>query len=351
MTRRTMTAYRLLEWGRAEFGEIDVPEPGVGELLIRVGGAGLCRTDLDLMSAPAGHFAFGPPFTLGHETAGWIEQAGSGTRLPEGTAVVVSCVHSCGLCEFCVRGNDNHCWEAVTLITRGMGLDGGLAEYVVVPEREVVALSALEPRHAAPLADAGVTSYHAITRSRAALAPDSIAVVYGIGGLGAFAVQLLRVLTAARIVAVDPSPTRRTLALKLGADDALPFDGDLGASIADITGGRGAHAQFDFVGTDETLAVAGTSARPKGRLTLCGMGGGSLPIGWFKIASGCEVVISQGGTLSDLHEVVALAESGRLTIDTEPFALHDVEHAYLQLRNGELHGRAVVEPAMGSLST
>src|SRR5271156_4514229 len=145
---RTMTAFRLLGWGHAYFADVDVPQPGVGELLIRVGGAGLCRTDLDLMSAPAGHFAFEPPFTLGHETAGWVEQAGPGTSVKEGTAVVVSCVHSCGRCEFCVRGLDNHCWEAVTLITRGMGLDGGLAQYVVVPEREVVPLSSLEPRRA-----------------------------------------------------------------------------------------------------------------------------------------------------------------------------------------------------------
>src|SRR5690554_134408 len=221
-----MTAYRLLEWGRpAEFVSVDVPTPGPGQVLLKMAAAGLCGSDLHLLDAPPGFFPFDPPFTLGHENAGWVVALGPGaTRFAEGDAALASSTSSCGYCEPCLGGWDNYCLDSVnmssrmmTMRVRGIGFDGGLAEYVVAPERELVALRNLDPAIAAPLADAGATSYHAVQTALPVLRPGSTAVVIGAGGLGSYAVQYLRLLSPAKVIAVDLSRQRLDYARELGA--------------------------------------------------------------------------------------------------------------------------------------
>jgi propanol-preferring alcohol dehydrogenase len=199
-----MTAYRLVEWGHApEYVDVEVPRPGPAEVLMKMGAAGLCGSDLHLLAAPPGAFPFQTPFTLGHENAGWIADRGPGaTRFEIGAAVLASSGSSCGRCEQCLQGWDNYCWETVNMQTRmmsmrvrGIGRDGGLAQYVVVPERELVPLGSLSVQRAAPLADAGATSYHAVRSVLPVLIAGSTAVVIGAGGLGSYAIQYLRLLS------------------------------------------------------------------------------------------------------------------------------------------------------------
>jgi propanol-preferring alcohol dehydrogenase len=343
----TMTAFRMTAWGtKPTFADVAIPEPGPGEVRVRIAAVGLCHSDILLQDSPPGAWPFDPPFTMGHENAGWIDAVGADvTNLSAGTPVLVSCVRSCGVCDQCVRGRDNYCWWSTKYTTRGVGLDGGLAPYMVAPAREVVALKNLAPAQAAVLADAGATSYHAVRRSLPHLVPGSTAAVIGAGGLGGYAVQYLRLLGAAEVIAVDISRDRLRYASELGAHHTVVSDDQAASTIRDITDNVGVNAIFDFVGVDSTLNLALDIAAPVGRITVCGANGGRAAVGWGAIPGGCEFVVSLGNTLSDLREVVALAERGRLRIETENFKFTDVERAYDALRKGEVLSRALVEIA------
>jgi alcohol dehydrogenase, propanol-preferring len=346
-----MKAFRLVAWGQPpEFVDVARPEPGPGEVLVAMRGAGLCRSDLDVMDQTPGSQPFaaviGDGFTLGHENAGLVAGCGAGViDLAEGEAVVVHHVRSCGHCGFCLDGVEQACQTfargAVTL-TRGIGLDGGLAEYMVVPRHELVKLGALSPEESAPLTDAGVTAYRAVRSALHCLKPGSTALVIGLGGLGFYGVQFLRLLTAARIIGTDRVPERLKLAQLAGADAVFLSDADSRDRIMDLTSGKGADVILDFVGNDATLALAAAVSRPMGRIVLVGLGGGTMPVGWGHMATGAEFAISLGSSRSDLAEVCALAAGGKLRHEVERFAFDDVALAYERMRAGTLSGRAVI---------
>ena len=176
-------------------------------MLIKVGGAGACHSDLHVMEWAAGFLPYELPFTLGHENAGWVEAVGPGVkRLEVGEAVAVYGPWGCGRCAPCRATLETLCEHASELRAAGGGLgrDGGMAEYMLVPDpRLLVPLGDLDPRDAAPLSDAALTPYHAIKLALATLVPGSSAVVIGVGGLGHMAVQLLRALSPARVIATD----------------------------------------------------------------------------------------------------------------------------------------------------
>jgi propanol-preferring alcohol dehydrogenase len=341
---RTMTAFRLQAWGRpAEFAEVEVPRAGAGEVVLKMAAVGLCGSDIHMFHAAAGALPFDPPFTLGHENAGWIAECGAGvTALKEGMAVLASSVNSCGHCEMCLRGRDEYCSRSVSMSTRGIGMDGGLAEYLVVPQHSLIPLRALTPSQAAPLADAGGTSYHAVRFAGEVLVPGSTALVIGAGGLGSFAIQYLRQLYGTHIIAADKSPLRLAYARRMGAHEVLETGGQNAEQIKKLTHGRGVEAVLDFVGTDDSMRLAAAVARPLGRIVICGMGAGSLGVSWGKLAPGCQTMLSIGFSLKELREVVALAEQGRLLVETEEFPFRRTPQAYDRLERDELTGRAVV---------
>jgi propanol-preferring alcohol dehydrogenase len=227
----------------------------------------------------------------------------------------------------------------------GLGLDGGMAPFLLVPDaRLLVPLGELDPVEAAPLTDAGLTPYHAIKRSLPVLVPGSTAVVVGAGGLGHMAVQMLRHLTPANLVVVDQRQEAVSLALDLGADHGVVAGAEAATQILDLTGGVGADVVLDLVGVDDTLALAAAVTRPLGHLTIVGIGGGSLAVSFFGIPYEVSVATTYWGSLPELMEVIALAAAGHVRARVERFTLEDAPRAYEMMREGTLDGRAVVVP-------
>lgn len=328
--------------------EVPVPEAGPGQVRIKVAGAGLCHSDLHIMHAPADTFGFKLPFTLGHENAGWVDALGPGaTGVTVGEAVLVYGPWGCGHCVNCLQGMDNYCQNgSLAEAGCGLGINGGLAPYMIVPAvRCLVPLGDLDPRDAAPLTDAALTTYHAIKRSLHLLGADSVAVVIGAGGLGQMAVQLLKVLSAAtRVVAIDMSASKRTQALALGADHAVAPGEEAVALVQQLTHAQGAQLVLDIVGTDDTLQLAARMGRRLGHITIVGIGGGTLPVSFMTLPNECAVCSPYWGTISELHEVVALARAGRIRMTTERVPLESALDAYARLERGEVAGRVVVTP-------
>lgn len=344
-----MKALQLVRWqAEPELREVDVPEPGPGEVLVEVVATGLCHSDLHVMEWPEGTLPWRLPFTLGHETSGRVAALGSRTAgLTEGEPVLVYGPWGCGSCGQCAAGAENLCERRDELPGTGCGLgyDGGLAEYVLVPSaRLLVPIGELDPVTAAPLTDAALTSYRAVKRELPRLVPGSSAVVIGVGGLGHVAVQLLRALSPARIVAVDVRDRARRRALEAGAEIALDGDGLAAAELRGAVGARGATVVFDFVGTDQTLALAAAAITMSGHVSLVGIGGGTFPMAVGLLPFEWSLSKPSWGTLPELHEVVALARAGSIRIDVERFALDEAVAGYRRLRDGDVDGRAVVLP-------
>lgn len=344
-----MKAYRFVAWGQPpRLEDVAEPEPGRGEVVVKVGGAGACHSDLHLMEFPEGIVPFELPFTLGHENAGWVHALGDGVRdLEIGEPVAVYGPWGCGRCGRCRRGMENYCDHAAELGAAGCGLgrDGGMAEYQLVPStRFLVPLGDLDPRDAAPLTDAGLTPYHAIKRSLGLLEPGTTAIVIGVGGLGHLAVQILRALSPARIVALDTDERKLALAREIGADEVIAAGDDAAARIQALTGGLGAELVLDFVGNDATLALAAQVGRVLGHVTVVGLGLGTLPFSFLAFRYECSLATTYWGSVTELTEVLSLARGGKIRARADRFALDDVADAYQRLRDGALDGRAVITP-------
>jgi propanol-preferring alcohol dehydrogenase len=343
-----MQAFRLLAPQKPpELREVPVPEPGPGEVLIKVGGAGACHSDLHIMDAPARPGKEGIyPFTLGHENAGWVEKLGPGaTGFSVGDAVLVYGPWGCGLCPTCRLSQENYC-ERGDVLAGGLGAQGGMANYLLVPStRFLIPIGTLDPADAAPLSDAALTSYHAVKRSLHLLGAGATAVVIGVGGLGQMAVQLLRTLSSATtIVAMDTAPDKLTIAKEMGADEALISGEDAVKRVKDMTHGQGAALVLDMVGIDPTLRSAAQVARVQGDITIVGLGGGALPVNFTSVPRECSVASPYWGSISELMEVVDLALAGKIKLIVDHFPLGKAAEAYHLLHDGKIRGRAVITP-------
>jgi D-arabinose 1-dehydrogenase-like Zn-dependent alcohol dehydrogenase len=326
---------------------VDVPEPTVSgplDVVVRIGGAGICRTDLHILQGEL-EAAFHPrlPYTLGHENAGWIEEVGAAvTHVAPGDPVIVHPAITCGLCEACRAGNDMHC--PTSRFPGVDGWNGGYAELLKTSTRSVVKLPAdVDPADVAPHADAGLTAYHAVKRAAHVALPGTTAVVIGVGGVGHVALQLLRELGSSRIVAVDPSADRRRLAGELGADEVLDGDGGVDA-VRDLTGGRGAELVLDFVGSDQTHGDSLAMLARGGTYSIVGYGGTLTAPSGALVGSEHAAVANLVGSWVDLWEVLQLHARGTLTLKTEEHPLEDVNDVLARLREGEITGRAVLVP-------
>ncbi|HKG66701.1 MAG TPA: NAD(P)-dependent alcohol dehydrogenase [Solirubrobacteraceae bacterium] len=342
-----MQAVRLTAWERpARLVEVPVPEPRPGEVLVRVAAAGLCHSDLHLMHWPAGALPYELPFTLGHEIAGTVAALGPGAEgLEPGEPVLVYGPWGCGGCHSCSVGAEHLCERPPTARGAGLGRDGGLADYVVVPSpRLTVPLDGLDPVAAAPLADAGLTPYHAIRRALGLLRPGTSAIVIGVGGLGHVAVQLLKALGPSRVVAVDRRDEALEVATRGGADAALQAAGLTPLELRRAAGARGAALVLDCVGSDETLSLAAGAVAPGGHVSLLGLAGGRFPMHFGGVPLETSVIFSNWGTRSELAEVVELARDGAVSMEIERISLAEVPEAYERLAAGGGRGRLVAVP-------
>jgi len=345
-----MIAYRLVKPQQPpQLLDVPKPLPGAGQILIKVGGCGLCHTDVAIMGktkAQLEEWHATPPFTLGHEIAGWVTDIGQGVNgFKTGEPVAVVPVWgSCGHCPPCRRGEENFCYYITNLNGAGIGSDGGLAEYIVVEARFVVPIGDFDPVLAAPLTDAGLTTYTAIKPALPSLVPGTTAVVIGVGGLGLLGVQLLRTLCSARVIAVDPDAKHLQMAKDHGADKTLTSDATTAGQIREITSGAGANFILDCVGAEPTLKTGITALARLGRLTLVGAALKTIPFGLHEVPWGSQLVTSMNGGTVNLREVVELARLGRIKTVEDRYPLARVADAYKDFIAGKVSGRAVCIP-------
>ena len=343
-----MKAARLHAYGQAlVIEDVPAPEPGAGEVVIRVDGAGFCHSDIHVID---GEVRILPqlPAILGHENAGTVVECGREVRsVREGDEVAVFGAWGCGRCDYCVAGHEQLCmtpeWAGLSRHS------GGYAEYMLVPhERYLVPLTSLRPREAAPLTDAALTPYRAVRKALSFLEPDYFTLVIGLGGLGQYGLKLLRLLSGSPCIVVDISEQKLRLARELGAAHVINGkDPKAREAVMDLTRGRGVAAAFDFVGTDSTLGLAVSVTRALGKVSHIGLAGGTARL---KVLENTRFEVlfeaTLWGTIKELREVIALAESGQLTlIDTEFAPLERVNDVYTRLKAGEVEGRAVITPA------
>lgn len=341
-----MKALRLTSWGSpAKLVDVPMPDAGPGEVIVEIAASGACHSDVHLMTWPEGQLPWQLPFTLGHENAGRIHAVGPGVAgWQRGDAVLIYGPWGCGACRACRLGRENYCEHANDLrgAGGGLGFDGGMATYMRVPStRLLVPLGDFDPVRAAPLADAALTPYHAINAARDRLVAGSTAVVIGAGGLGQMAIQLLRVTTPARVIAIDTDESKLELARMYGADRCVHGTSDQAKLLRDC---GPAELVLDVVGSQATLALAAKLLKPEGRLAIVGLGGGVLPMGFFAVPYGAQVATSYWGTYPELVELVALAKTGRLRIEVEAHPLDQALEVYERLRDGKISGRAVLIP-------
>ncbi|MCZ2109965.1 MAG: NAD(P)-dependent alcohol dehydrogenase [Dehalococcoidia bacterium] len=333
---------------KPEVVEVPKPEPGPGQVLLRVSAAGICHSDQFVMSLPPEGFRYPLPLTLGHEGAGIVAALGEGAEgVAIGDSVAVYGPWGCGRCVKCAEGKENYCLNAAAegIMPPGLGSPGAMAEYMIVDSpRHLVPLRGLDPVKNVSLTDAGLTPYHAIKNSLPKLGAGSTAVVIGAGGLGHVAIQVLRAITGARIIALDVNGEKLELARQVGAHETLLSNSDAPQRIRELTGGLGASAVFDFVGMQPTVEIAGASAAVEGDVSIVGIGGGALPVGFLTTAWDVAVRSPYWGSRAELIEVLELARRGQISVEVETFSLDEAPHAYQLLHDGKIRGRAVIIP-------
>ncbi len=325
----------------------EVPEPKISgplDVIVKIGGAGVCRTDLHIMEGQWDAAMGTPlPYTLGHENAGWVHEVGSAvTNVAVGDTVILHPTPTCGLCHACRAGDDMHC---VNSSFPGLSTDGGMAEYLLTSARACVKLDPrTRPEDVAALADAGITAYHAVRKAIPLLYPGTTCVVIGAGGLGHIGVQSLAALTATRIIVVDRNPDALKLAEQLGAQHTVVADGGQVDAVKDLTGGNGAEVVLDFVAEQGAEMDGWNMTAPGGSYFVIGYGG-TLEIPTLDIISTERNIIGNiVGTYNELAELMALAQAGKVTLHTRTYPLDAAVEALSDLDAGRVRGRAILVP-------
>jgi NAD+-dependent secondary alcohol dehydrogenase Adh1 len=326
----------------------EVSEPNVidpFDVLVRVGAAGLCRTDLHIYEGQWEHLIHPElPFTLGHENAGWVEEVGSAvSHVAVGDTVILHPHITCGLCRNCRAGDDMHC---VSSKFPGVdGTNGGMADYLLTGARSVVKLDpSLQPADVAALADAGLTAYHAVKNAVPLLYPGTTALVIGAGGLGHIGVQTLKALTPATIIVLDRNQAALNLVSGYGADHTVLADNSSADEILELTDGQGAEVVFDFVAEQGAEALGWNLTRRAGSHFIIGYGGTINVPAIDIISSERSIVGNLVGSYNDLVELMVLAAQGKVELHTRTYPLEAVNDAMADLDAGRLQGRGILVP-------
>jgi NAD+-dependent secondary alcohol dehydrogenase Adh1 len=325
----------------------EVAEPTIKsplDVIVKIGGAGVCRTDLHIIEGQW-EAAMNPslPYTIGHENAGWVHEVGSAvTNVQVGDTVILHPTPTCGLCRACRAGQDMHC---INSSFPGLGVDGGMAEYLLTSARACVKLDpTTQPKDVAALADAGITAYHAVRKAIPLLYPGTTCVLIGAGGLGHIGIQCLAALTATRIVVVDRNPAALKLAEQLGAHHTVVADGGQIAAVQDLTDGGGADVVLDFVAEQGAESDGFAMTHSGGSYYVIGYGG-TLTIPTLDIISTERNIVGNiVGTYNELAELMVLAQTGKVTLHTATYPLDAAVEAIQDLDAGRVRGRAILVP-------
>jgi len=325
----------------------EVPEPTISgpfDVIVKIGGAGVCRTDLHIIEGQWDAAMGTPlPYILGHENAGWVHEVGSAvTNVAVGDTVILHPTPTDGLCHACRAGDDMHCENSEF---PGLSRDGGMAEYMLTSARACIKLNPeTRPQDVAALADAGITAYHAVRKALPLLYPGTTAVIIGAGGLGHIGIQCLDTLTATNIIVVDRNPDALKLASELGAAHTVVADGTHVDAVKDLTGGQGAHVVLDFVAEQGAEMDGWNMPRRAGSYYVIGYGG-TLNIPTLDIISTERNIIGNiVGTYNELAELMALAQGGKVTLHTKTYPLDAAPDAFADLDAGRVRGRAILVP-------
>ncbi|MGZ0212515.1 MAG: NAD(P)-dependent alcohol dehydrogenase [Actinomycetales bacterium] len=342
----TMRAVQVVGYHEGlQMTEAPIPEvAGPWDVVVRIGGAGVCRTDLHILEGQwAEKSQVELPYTIGHENAGWVHAVGSAvTNVKEGDKVILHPLVTCGLCRACRSGDDVHC---ETSKFPGIDTHGGYAEFILTSARSVVLIDdSLEPADVAALADAGLTAYHAAAKAASHLTPRDTCVVVGAGGLGHIGVQVLKALTSARIVVVDRNQAALDLAKSIGADVGVLADGTHVERILELTGGNGAEALIDFVGEGGATRDGVAMLRQAGNYFVVGYGENINVPTIDIVSSEINIVGNLVGSYNDLQDLMALAARGAVTLHTQRYPLNDFQRAISDLEAGLVRGRAILVP-------
>jgi len=326
--------------------EVDEPRTvGPLDVVVRIGAAGLCRTDLHIQEGQwAEKSGVELPYTLGHENAGWIHEVGSGvTNVEVGDSVIVHPYITCGLCGPCRRGDDMHC---INGRFPGISEDGGFADFLLTSARSVIKLDpSLEPKEIAALADAGLTAIHAVKKALPVLSPGTRAVVIGAGGLGHIGIQCLAAMTPAEIIVVDPSEPALELARGIGADHTVRVDGSHVDTVRELTDGLGAEVILDFVGEKGAVEDGIAMIQDGGFYYVIGYGQNLVVPTIDIISREISFIGNLVGTYTDLEELMKLTAQGKVRLHTSTYPLEGINDAMADLDGGRLQGRGILVPA------
>ena len=328
----------------------DVDKPtiaGPHDVIVKMGAAGLCRTDIHIRDGDWKAVQDGAglklPYILGHENAGWVHEIGSAvSNVKVGDTVILHPLITCGLCRACRAGDDMHCDNGGF---PGLVMDGGFADFLKTSARACIKLEpGLEPKDVAAHADAGLTAYHAVKKASKILYPGTNAVVIGAGGLGHIGIQSLKALTPAEIIVVDRSDAALKLAQQFGADHAVVADGTQVEKVQELTDGQGAEVVIDFVGERGAENDAWAMTRRAGSHFVIGYGG-TVNVDTIDIISTERNVVGNlVGTFNDLAELMTLAAQGKVKLHTQTYPLSAVNDAMDDLDGGRLQGRGILVP-------
>lgn len=338
--RRTMGAAIATSFARPLIlGDIAIPSPGPGEVLVKVAACGVCHTDIHAVD---GDWPVKPklPFIPGHEVIGHVAALGQGvTRFREGDAIGVGWLHdACGACEYCGTG-----WETLCASQHntGYGVDGGYAEYMVADAAYAVKVPArLDLVKAAPILCAGVTAYKGIKETDTK--PGDWLAISGIGGLGHVAVQYAKAM-GLHVVAIDVSEDKLELARRLGADIALNAAAPgLAADVFRRTGGM--HGALITAVAAPAFAQCLSLLRPAGTMCMVGLPPGSFALPIFDVVlKRLTVRGSIVGTRQDLAEALMFAAEGKVGAEVESRRLDEINDVVAELKAGRVRGRIVLK--------
>lgn len=352
----TMFSARIHEYQKPLMIE-NIPKPSSinGEaVLIRVGAAGLCHSDLHLINGDwKDSIPLQLPKTPGHEVAGWVEAMGE--SVPPGLfnkddLVAVFGGWGCGVCTFCKRGDEQLCnrpyWPGLSQS------EGGFSEFILVPSyRFLVSAGSrgkLTPEELAPLTDAGLTPYRAIKKVSRSLSPGTSIAVIGMGGLGLYGVQYARLLAPnSTVIAIDRDDRKLRVAKNLGVEYAINSlsTKDLRNEILHLTDGRGVDVVVDTVGAENTTSNSFKILAKNGALVIVGLFGSQIKVPLLQaVVNEYQVYASLWGNYNELKEVIELANQRKIKHAYQSFSLKEINQAVDSLKQGQVVGRAVIVP-------